>query len=108
MLGIILAIGLGLWLVLSIGRKPKALMEASIFVFFIIFSVYLMNRSLPEIDKYLVVSWFFQWVYIFFVFWFFDVICLDLVSTVIYVAVVSIGYYYFQLYSLGWAEFFFG
>ena len=108
MLGILLGIVLGLWLIFSTNREAHALTEAILITLLSFVSTCIVDRSLPEFSWILMLSYFFQWIYVFLVIWLMDVICFSVASVMIYALVTSIGYYFFYNYSLQWAQFMIG
>ena len=108
MLGILLAIVLGLWLIFSTNREANALTEATLIILLAFVLSCLVDRSLPEFSWVLMLSYFFQWIYVFLVIWLLDIICFSILSVMIYAGVTSIGYYFFFNYSLQWAQFMIG
>ena len=108
MLGILLAIVLGLWLIFSTNREANALTEATLVILLAFILSCLVDRSLPEFSWVLMLSYFFQWIYVFLVIWLLDIICFSILSVMIYAGATSIGYYFFYHYSLQWAQFMIG
>jgi len=108
MLGILLGIVLGFWLIYSINREAHATTEAILITLLSFVSTCIVDRSLPEFSWILMLSYFFQWIYVFLVIWLMDVICFSVVSVLIYTLVTSIGCYFFYNHSLQWAQFMIG
>ncbi|WP_037587262.1 hypothetical protein [Stenoxybacter acetivorans] len=94
----------GVWLLTTFRRQRSAFWESCVVIWVIIGVNALIAHAAPEINGIWLLSWGICWLFVFFSFWFMDVLCATFVGSVIFVVSAAVGYFYLSERAAGLAE----